>query len=60
MCHSDEVAQLQLSTMRLFQGAVQFQLMKPTEMYSVQNVAAVKNLQLMTIKQFEANSLLCP
>ena len=60
MCRSGEVAQLQLSTMRLLQGAVQFQLMKPTKTYSVQNMGAVKKLQLMTIKEFEVNPLLCP
>ena len=60
MCRSGEVAQLQLSTMRLLQGAVQFQLMKPTKTYSVQNAGAVMRLQLMTIKEFEANPLLCP
>ena len=60
MCRSGEVAQLQLSSMRLLQGAVQFQLMKPTKTYSVQNAGAAKRLQLMTIKEFEANPLLCP
>ena len=60
MCRSGEVAQLQLSSMRLLQGAVQFQLMKPTKTYSVQNASAAKRLQLMTIKEFEANPLLCP
>ena len=60
MCRSGEVAQLQLSTMRLLQEAVQFQLMKPTNTYSVQNAGAVKKLQLMTIKEFEVNPLLCP
>ena len=42
MCRSGEVAQLQLSSMRLLQGAVQFQLMKPTKTYSVQNASAAK------------------
>ena len=59
MCHSGEVAQLQLSTMCLLQGAVQFQLLKPTKTYSVKNASSAKKLQLMTIREFEGNELLC-
>ena len=60
MCRSGEVAQLQLSTMRLLQGAVQFQLLKPTKTYTAKTAPLSTKLQLMTIREFEGNELLCP
>ena len=46
--------------MRLMQGGVQFHLQKPTKTYSVQSERRGKKLQLMTVKEFTGNSLLCP
>ena len=60
MCRSGEVAQLKLTCMRLLQGAVQFHLQKPTKTLTVKSITAVRKLQIMTIKKFEGNPLLCP
>ena len=62
MSRSSEIAQLQLSTMRLLPGALQFELKRPTKTFTHKNVRAQaqSNLQTMTIKEFPGNKLLCP
>ena len=46
--------------MRLMQGAVQFQLTKPSKSYTACNCNNSKKLQIITIKAFEGDWLLCP
>ena len=60
MCQSGEVTQLQLSTLRVLQGAVQFKLTKPTKTFTARNQNVKSSIQLMKIKEFEGNPLLCP
>ena len=62
MSRSSEIAQLQLSTMHLLPGALQFELKRPTKTFTHKNVKAQaqSNLQTMTIKEFPGNKLLCP
>ena len=59
MCQSGEVTQLQLSTLRVLQGVVQFKLTKPTKTFTARNQNVKSSIQLMKIKEFEGNPLLC-
>ena len=60
MCRSGEVTQLQLSTLHVLQGAVQFKLTKPTKTFTARNQNVKSSIQLMKIKEFAGNPLLCP
>ena len=63
MSQSSEIAQLQLSTMRLLPGALQFELKYPTKTFTHKNVGVTgkgNKLQITTVKAFSENKLLCP
>ena len=60
MCRSGDIAQLQLSTMRLLQGGVRFHLQKPTKMFKPNTSKFNSKLQIMSVKEFQGNKLLCP
>ena len=60
MRRSGEIAQLQLSTMRLLQGAVEFELTTPTKTFNPRNQGHTSKLQRITVCKFEGDSLLCP
>ena len=60
ICHSSDVAQLQISTMRPLHGAVQFRLRKPTKTFTGRNTNVKPKIQLKTIKELDGNPLLCP
>ena len=59
-CRSGEIFQLQLSTMKLVPGGVKFHLQQPTKTFNCKTGSATKKLQVMTIREFSANILLCP
>ena len=60
MRRSGEIAQLQLSTMRLLQGAMEFELTTPTKTFNPRNQGHTSKLQRITVCKFEGDSLLCP
>ena len=59
-CRAGEIAQLQLSTMQLIPGGVQFYLNKPTKTFTATTYKNTSKLQLMSVKEFRPNILLCP
>ena len=60
LCRSCEVSQLQLSAMCILHGAIQFRLNKPVKTFTARNRNVKSKAQLMTVKEFEGNPLLCP
>ena len=61
MCCTGEAAQLHLSTMKILQGTVEFELIEPTKTSQPSlPIGQRKNLQRMKIKEFRGHPLLCP
>ena len=59
-CRLGEVSQLQLSTLQLIEGGVQFYLNNPTKTFGPGTYKQTSRLQLMSVKEFPENPLLCP
>ena len=59
-CRAIEICQIQLSTMKLIQGGVQFCLCEPTKTYTASTCTRNAKLQLLSVKEFVPNKLLCP
>ena len=60
LCRSSEVAQLQMSMMRILHGTIQFRLNKPVKTCTARNYNVKSKAQLMTVKEFDGHPLLCP
>ena len=60
MCQSSEVAQLDLSQMRIYKDELEFVLQHPTKTFNMKNYRTAQGLQTMSICKFEGNPLLCP
>ena len=61
MCRTCEIAELRLSTMKILQGAVEFELIEPTKTSRPSlPIGQRKNLQRVTIREFLGHPLLCP
>ena len=59
-CCLGEFSQLQLSTLQLIEGGVQFYLNNPTKTFGPGTYKQTGRLQLMSVKEFPENPLLCP
>ena len=58
-CRSVEICQIELSTMTLLQGGVQFRLRHPTKTFTASTCTRNSKLQLLSVKEFLPNRLLC-
>ena len=58
-CRLGEINQLQISTLQIIAGGVQFYLNKPTKTFGPRTYKQTSRLQIMLVKEFPDNSLLC-